>query len=1385
MSFQVPLHFEDLTRSTAADWRVSSQSTPLPDQLQYIQQVPSQLLVSHPPPTPAFISLHTLITRYASLTKAQRTELVSFTDTIVTSTTPSNPTHVKIALYFLSGLAVTASAVNPTCKFWEKTGRESVLEAISSLLCSIPSSSPFSPSDSDQIASLLIRTVLQVLEQPTAARDKNARAVIARILVAALTIHPRQSLPAITALLHALNRHEHFPTPLADILFHATEEQPQLIQFVSDFVSEITRIPSEDLARDHAAAKACAAFIGDLAERVPHIFRSNLALVLSQLDGDSYTMRNGVIHVIGVLIKKNPEPGDPLLDILLERAHRDINAFTRSKALQTWISLVEGKVIPNRLFPILADMAASRLDDKAAAVRKYAVQLLANLLQHNPFGPALHLSHFKTKLNEVVGRVEGQDDGKGEEKESEPCPTNCQFGTVGGEEREKEEAPTENDNHSESSTVIDESQDEAGQREEFFASDTTEGSIAATERGRTGTAADGQSQQQSKEALKKMYYKSAVAFITSVETGLTTVYDLLRSKSITDVSEAVSFLITAVQFQLEAASGSAVRKMLPLVLSRENNIRQAAVNAYMRLLAPGGVDSINGKEPVLAVATGLAALGQGATTGELACLEELIKAIFDTQDTSKLISSSVVAVLWDIFAGKVPGASVEQRLSSCILVGMIAARRPNSLQQRVHILESAGLPNPSFMRWSCAALCKLPQGSDVGGRLSWQLADLIESSTDLSTIEQALSAIFVLSEEPEAIVGTLIRNLAQAIHDKQAAVPIRDLTRFLQVIGHIAVKELVRIEALTNKLRRAAAQHARHDGDHEEEEQAGAEADKALQLAEKELVSPGSLLGRYGHLAKRIASDGSAPAELQASSVLCMAKLMCVQEKFCETNLRLLFSILTSSPEPLVRANAVTALGDLAFRFPNLVEPWNSRIYAALQDKDDQVRKNTLMALTHLILNDMVKVKGHIVWLAVCILDKNERIADLARLFFHELARKSSNAIYNILPDTISCMSQIGSLQSEDFKKVVAFLVGLMDKERHADGMVEKLCHRFRTNETDRENRDLAFCIAQLSVSEKGVKKLNDHFKSFSSALSDDIVYGFIMQAVNKRNKGTNAGQQNSPAAQELTSKIEAFRKAMAEAAGEENTRRALRSSRSSVTGRRSSISNTKSSSVRGGRSAKGEERNVAEEQTQKNDGEDTDEDSHVVNNTKATKTYHKNTSGEHGITRREKTGPRARHQRRHRGIVEEESEDGGDIESEDEDSSEYSPVGNSVQSRTARNKGKDPDYNGVPRISRGFVRRGKGSKGVDSGEQSAGEVSEAARDSEEESGEDYGEKEVNIQEGGLSRSEESASVAGDKGSGHGARQNEVFKRSVRRRARGKIIIESEDEDNDSDGSAK
>lgn len=63
-------------------------------------------------------------------------------------------------------------------------------------------------------------------------------------------------------------------------------------------------------------------------------------------------------------------------------------------------------------------------------------------------------------------------------------------------------------------------------------------------------------------------------------------------------------------------------------------------------------------------------------------------------------------------------------------------------------------------------------------------------------------------------------------------------------------------------------------------------------------------------------------------------------------------------------------------------------ICCRLRDDSPLVRKSTLMAMTRLILNDMVKVKGQISELAICLVDDDSSIKQLAAHFFYELSNK-------------------------------------------------------------------------------------------------------------------------------------------------------------------------------------------------------------------------------------------------------------------------------------------------------------------------------------------------------------------------------------------------------------
>ena len=103
-------------------------------------------------------------------------------------------------------------------------------------------------------------------------------------------------------------------------------------------------------------------------------------------------------------------------------------------------------------------------------------------------------------------------------------------------------------------------------------------------------------------------------------------------------------------------------------------------------------------------------------------------------------------------------------------------------------------------------------------------------------------------------------------------------------------------------------------------------------------------------------------------------------------------------------------------------------MYACLRDESSFVRSNTLTVLTHLILNDMIKVKGQISDMALLIVDDVEKISNMAKLFFTELARKG-NALYNVMPDIISGLSNPeAGIEEDNFREVMKYIIALIEK---------------------------------------------------------------------------------------------------------------------------------------------------------------------------------------------------------------------------------------------------------------------------------------------------------------------------------------------------------------------
>lgn len=316
------------------------------------------------------------------------------------------------------------------------------------------------------------------------------------------------------------------------------------------------------------------------------------------------------------------------------------------------------------------------------------------------------------------------------------------------------------------------------------------------------------------------------------------------------------------------------------------------------------------------------------------------------------------------------------------------------------------------------------------------------------------------------------------------------LSQLLFIVGHVAIKQIVHLELCEMDFKRRKVDAEKNKAAETPADKAAKEAaddldmiggtteddftDAMSHIRERELLfGQNSLLANFGPLVAEICSNNTTYKDrnLQAAATLCLAKLMCVSSEYCETNLPLLITIMERSKDPTIRSNVVIALGDMAVCFNHLIDENTDFLYRRLNDKDASVKRTCLMTLTFLILAGQVKVKGQLGEMAKCLEDDDKRIADLSRMFFTELSTKD-NAVYNHFVDMFSLLSAEKELEEDALRRIIKFLAGFVEKDKHARQLADKLAARLARCESERQWNDVAYALSLLQHKNEEITKL-------------------------------------------------------------------------------------------------------------------------------------------------------------------------------------------------------------------------------------------------------------------------------------------------------------------------
>ncbi|KAJ5885305.1 hypothetical protein N7495_009815 [Penicillium taxi] len=979
-------------------------------------------------------------------------------------------------------------------------------------------------SDRDTFINLFTRTIYLVLESEQRVKSMTIRMHAFKVLCIAVK-HHGHAFGAQTSIVQSLTYFEHLSEPMAEFL-HILAEQYDYPQLSDEILKELGN--KEFNSNDTRGPKSVSAFIIKLSELAPRLIIKQMTLLAKQLDSEAYTLRCAVIEVCGNLISdlsRQVEPSEnyktqinAFFDVLEER-FLDINPYCRCRAIQVLMRICDlEQKFPKRR-QRAAELAARSLEDKSSNVRRNAIKLMSKLVATHPFsvmhGGQLSLKEWTERLDGVDAELNALRPAETPGFEAEMTQVDPELlddATQLPDEEMPDESPSKAPRmtEEEKSVAIQKAAEQAATSELLTRLQLTRKyyneALRFIEVLHDGSTVVCQllSSRNKSEVIEAMdFFVVLDAYkVETARTGIRRMLRLIWTKGNSD-------------------EGKGVQTHL--------------IDCYKGLFfdAP---DSFSPNDAANYIARNMISLTFGSTPAELTCLEQLVSTMMrgglisdaviaklwqvysiQKKEISRTQRRGSIIVL-GMLALADPEVVVKE-IEAMLRIGLSGHGRSDLVLAKYTCIALRRMVPGRQAKSKDIGIAKLANDHAVLTKLVAVLEIVSDSKEWYGVAEQAISAIYALSKHPDVLCSDILRRKTQFIFQPQPQHPSSytnasgddqmqvtastetqelkqrpasaALSQLLFVVGHIAIKQIVHLELCELDFKRRKAEQektktaeaiAQKKADNTEEDELdliGGTTEDDFQdamahIRERELLyGEKSLLAKFGPLVTEIlANNNSYPdRDLQAAATLCMAKLMCVSAEYCEKNLPLLITIMERSEDPIVRSNAVIALGDMAVCFNHLIDENTDFLYRRLNDDEVSVKRTCLMTLTFLILAGQVKVKGQLGEMAKCLEDDDKKIADLARMFFTELATKD-NAVYNHFVDMFSLLSAERNLEEAALRRIIKFLIGFIEKEKHARQLADKLAARLPRCETERQWNDVAYALSLLPHKNEDISKV-------------------------------------------------------------------------------------------------------------------------------------------------------------------------------------------------------------------------------------------------------------------------------------------------------------------------
>ncbi|XP_045448315.1 condensin complex subunit 1 [Melitaea cinxia] len=638
---------------------------------------------------------------------------------------------------------------------------------------------------------------------------------------------------------------------------------PQMVREITEALAS-TEEDNGVVGAEQGSAKNCGAFLLELTKELPKEMVNAIATIQPYLESDeSYTIRISVLgmmcEVLSVeltgegLSDEQRIQRDDFLDDLYEHMH-DLSAYVRHKVLQFWCRLQRENCVPVTRQRGVLERAIGRLRDKAALVRKAAIQLLKIFLECNPFSAQLKLELLEEQLESEQKILEdlqkklhpGPDPAlvkKWEEIEDEVIRTiNEKIDILTQDEPELSQASIENVyaairkklrekdfykaylivKHAErqypDAKLLRCDMEKSDQIEYFvallrnvFITPERRQSISLTQQCENELAL--YKRLEEKESIVA-FLQESVHFSRMISEAVPLINSLLMSKQAGDVSEAIDFFTTAHHFNIESAK-EGVANMLLLVWSPDQDKREAVERAYreMYLECPGRAERARAAH----VARQLAALAARLDRGGALALEHLVDKWLARAD----ITPAVIQVFWEMFLKKIDGTTDMDSYAALSLLVMIAKAKPSVALANLEIIQSHGLTGDYNSRRLSAELLislskkntRYPADHVIFTSLFDSLMEtFLKFDKFTSFAANSIDFIYAVCDTPDVLCTKILAEMYKSIeqtmikntdNEEEASLPTELLIRFIFMLGHIALQQLIFLDiSVYSELRR-------------------------------------------------------------------------------------------------------------------------------------------------------------------------------------------------------------------------------------------------------------------------------------------------------------------------------------------------------------------------------------------------------------------------------------------------------------------------------------------------------------------------------------------------------------------------------------------------------